>query len=140
MPLLARVVLEDALAAEAGLGVFADGPVGVRLQAAARGRGDEGIDVAGREDDDPRAGVAAGHVPGNDRVHGPGEVRAVRGAELHPGQEEDVREVGQALDLRGVEQVAGDGLDPRVLRGPLATPGEEKRETRPRAGAAGRRP
>ena len=105
------------------------GPVGsVSAQPPVAG-GDQGVDVAGREDDDPRGRVAPGHVAGHDRVQGPGEVGPIRGAELHPGEEEDVREIGQPLDLRRIEQVAGDRLDRRRLRGPRRRLGEEKRET-----------
>src|SRR5262249_28364646 len=51
-PPLPRVVLEDALAAEAALRVLAHGPGGVRLARASARRSHQRIDVAGGEDDE----------------------------------------------------------------------------------------
>src|SRR4029079_12997576 len=93
--LLAREILEHALAAEAGLGVFTDGTGRGRRRRSRGAARRERVDVAAGEDHDARALEVPRDVHGHDGVVGPGEVGAVGGAELPAGQVEDVRYAGE---------------------------------------------
>ena len=128
--MLARVVLEDALAAEAGLRVLAHRSRGVGLGAAARAAGRR----AGRRCRSRRRRCArrdTGAPRGRGRPCS--APRSGRGSPVEPNfmpaRKRTFGDVGQRVDRRGVEEVArGDG-DHRPPRATSATTVLEKRET-----------
>ena len=77
---------------------------------------DVGIDAAGGEGDDARAGERLGDQGRDVRVHRPGEFLAAARAELAPGHEHDIGQLGQGLDLLAVEEIGGDAFDAMALQ------------------------
>ena len=106
-----RKELEHAFAAQAGLGIFADG-AGHGLFCDVRTVDiDHRIDVAGRKGDNPAVAIGFGNDRRHMHVHRPGQIRAAAAAELAPGHEDDVFGFWQRRDVVGVEQIALDRLD-----------------------------
>ena len=69
------------------------------------------------------AGERLGHDRRRMHVHGPGQRRIARRAELHGRHEDDVGELGQRLHRPPIEQIAGDRLDARRSRARSRTAG-----------------
>src|SRR5581483_1812203 len=81
------VELEDSLACEAGLRILPQRSWNIRLDTTAVFRRNEGIDISGRERDDPGATKMLRNLRRNDGIHGPGRVRISSRAELAAGKE-----------------------------------------------------
>ena len=114
--MLARKILEHALASDAGLRIFAGRVGGHVFAGTAAVHGHEGIDASGRERDDPGASETLRNQSGDVRIHRPGQRQVALGAEFAPGHEHDVGNFGQRLDGIFIEQVAIDGLDATRLQ------------------------
>ena len=113
---LAREVVEDALAPQAGHGVFADRRQGFALEGTAGDDGHERIDIAGGEGDDAGIEVALADQSRQVGVDGPGHVLIAGGAELLAGHKDHVAASGQGGELCPVQQVAGERLDAPALQ------------------------
>ena len=104
-------MLEHALAAGAGIGVVARRRDRRRLLGgAAAVHGHERIDASRGEGDDARGGEGLRDDGRGVHVHGPGQRRIARGAELHGGHVDEVVELRQRFDAAAIEQIALDRL------------------------------
>ena len=105
-------MLEHALAAGAGVGIVARRRDRRRLLGgAAAVHGHERIDAPRGEGDDARGREGLGDDGRGVHVHGPGQRRIARGAELHGRHVDEVVELRQRFDAAAVEQIALDRLD-----------------------------
>ena len=82
---------------------------------AAAGHVGEGIDVAGRQSDDPRTAKDVGDHGRHQRVHRPGEFQVAARAELAPGHENHVGKLGKRRHRMALQQITLDGLDAPAL-------------------------
>ena len=117
--MLAREILEHALAADAGLGVFAGRIGGDGFVRALAADGDERIDASGRERNDARTCKGLRDHRGDVRVHRPGQRQVAFRAKLVSGHEDDVRRLRQLVDGNFVEQIAAQRFNAAALQPPL---------------------
>ena len=105
-------MLEHALPAQAGVGVFAGRRCGRRFfRRTLVADIHERINAPGRERDDTRILECFGDDCGHMNVHGPGQIEIIRRAELAARHEDDVGDARQARHGFAVEQIGRDGLD-----------------------------
>ena len=121
-PMLARKVVEDALAPQAGHGVFADRRGRLALEGAAGDDRHERIDIAGGKGDDAGIEIALAGQRRQVGVNRPGHVLVAGGAELLTGHVDHVGAVGQGGELRPLQQIAGERLHAPPLQ-PVARVG-----------------
>ena len=107
-----RVIFENPLAPDAGVGVFAGRGERRLLGRTATLHRDKRIDATGREGDDARGAESLGDNRRHLDVHRPGQRGIFLRAEFPSGHKDDVPNLRQCCDCGAIQEIAGDGFDP----------------------------